>query len=698
MDITNVIVQFKDAFLCENLRFSFAFLLITFFVVVLYSILREKKVITRNTVLSPLHYLIIGAFISAFCLFFPVYKQRSNLFSGIVDSVISTIRMFSFDFRSADIKALIFGENADINFICETYIAFISIFVPILTVVTALSIFKDTVTQLKYGFSFFRNVHVFSELNEKSICLARDIRLNDKSAKIVFTSIDGISGDNSSGGLLSDAKEIKALLTKKSILEFHCLMHKNPYIYLIDNEETNNVKNGIETFSRYQNKSCDIYVFSTLQSSETFIDSIEKNGKKARINLVNYAQIIAYDILAKYPMYEAADRCNSDTMSVLVIGAGTVGMECIKATMWCSRMNTYKFKLRIIDSECREEQFDACYNDFKSELKKAGITVDYEFCVADIKSSNFVEKLKEYGDSNYIIIATGDDELTINTATKIRKNFIRNAVKYNKSSNECEPVIIPIISNIDYYEVLGSLGENSRMNQVFYPYGCYFDVYKYEVITDWAIERVAKDIHRLYNDCYQNDEKSYNQLSQNEKRSNRASAVHSIYKMKDIGIDLCVSSNSKSQKEFEKKGKRILSEEELKAYLNYKDGCEQKSRLEKLYEIEHDRWSVFQILDGWISWSIDDIDKNNRQSKECKNSQIHKLQSGGLHGCIVSYDKLENLGQKLYKDKNKFIEYDKKITSVVGMNLVKIINERLKWSGEQSEPHILMYVSEEYDE
>ena len=329
-------------------------LTVSLFVFVVFAVLSVFLSLSKNlrskVIFSPLHFLTAGAFLSAFALFYPVYKATADdILMGAVDAVISTVKMFGFDFRSAALKDLVFGEDVAVKPFSKIYISFISFFVPMLTVTAALNIFKDTAVQIKYALSFGRKVHVFSELNEKSISLARDICQNDRMARIVFTGVNRVGSDEARQGLLGEAKRMNALVTRKPVQGFHCLMHRRPSIYLIDCDETTNIKTGMELYKKHNNRACDIYVFSTLESAETFIDAIDKKDRiKARIHLFNYAQIIAYDILAKHPMFEAADRCNTKTMSVLVIGADTVGMECAKAAMWCGVMDSYEFKLRVI--------------------------------------------------------------------------------------------------------------------------------------------------------------------------------------------------------------------------------------------------------------------------------------------------------------------------------------------------------------
>lgn len=687
--LNSIIPQAEKLMVNEQLTASLIVFVVFAIISTILSLSRKAR---SKIILSPLHFLMAGAFLSAFALFFPVYKSTTNdTLMGLVDSVISTVKMFGFDFKSAVLKDLIFGENTPIKTSSRIYISFISFFVPTITVTAALNIFKDTAVQIKYTLSFVRESHIFSELNEKSICFAKDIREKSRWAQIVFTDVSRVGSDEAQQGLIGEAKEIGALMTRKNILDFHCFINCKPSIYLINNEETTNIKSGIELYKKHQKKSCNIHVFSSLESAETFIDAIDKKGDaKAKINLFNYAQIIAYDLLAKHPMFKAADRCNSKTMSVLVIGADTIGKECAKAAMWCGQMNTYGFKLRIIGSADEKAKFDFDYSSLKDELKKAGVSVDYDFSVADINSPQLTDLLDKHRDANYIIVATGDDEATINIATKVRKHYIRKAVSERSYSVHKEPTIIPVISNIDYYDIFKIVHKSNTLDDVFYPYGCYCDIYKTDIINDWPIEKIAEHIHNLYEKQNSEQSQKYHILTQTKKRSNRATAVHSIYKLKDAGIDFCKSTDESSKSKYLAQGKVQLHDNELSEYLNSKPDGENKTRMETLVELEHDRWSIFQLLDGWASWSIDEITDCVNIS-ECK--KPHELLAAQLHGCIIPNDKLEEIGSVLYNNPDRFFEYDREVTSVIGENILDIINQQL--SKNKKGEHILIYVSEE---
>lgn len=668
----------------------------SFVIVLLFAvfaiILSKSKKLKKEISLTPLHILMSGAFISVFFLYLPINIKKPDAVTGIVESLVESVKIFGFNTPPSALINDIWGisslsePNLSLGFANSVFLSFISFFPPLLTVIAALSIFKDTVAQLKYTLAFGRKAHVFSHLNSKSVCLAKDIRKNDKKAVIVFLNEKKNSSATDSQSLTADARSIKALFSRKSVFEFHCMSHKNPNIYLIDNNEADNVKNGLDFFKKNKDKSCAVYVFSSLESSETFIDALDKKGAKATVSLVNYAEIIAYDILSKYPMFRSADNCGSDTMSVLVIGTNSVGAEFAKASLWCGIMNTRKLSVRIMDSDERKRRFESNSVNIKESFKKAGIDIDYEFVGTDIADGGFSEILSGYANANYVVISADSDELTVNIALNYYKQYVRNSIKNNNYSPDRIPTVIPVISNINYYDML--LSEKD----VFHPYGAFKDIYKINIINEWPIDTMSKLIHYLYSDKNPEAYNAYNSLPEKEKRSNRANAVHYIYKMKDLGIDFCLSDNNELKKKYESEGKTVLPFSDLKSYLGKPDK-DNRSKSEKTVITEHNRWCAFQILNGWETWSIGDIENTMAVSDE--NSKIHKMPSALYHGCIAPYEELKTLGEKLYHNPEYFIEHDKKVSSLTEENIPDIMKIHPYSSEKDGNPHILMYADKE---
>ncbi len=681
--------------LIPSIQVMFAILFIFLILFIIRSVInvfknrkKEKRILPK---LSPVRKYSIMAFFTSCTFFFKINPSDKGLFVRLVDSVFSFAKLFTFNLSAKEILEKFKDAKIPITGSAIFYSSFISIMVLLCTAFAIFALISkfmnDSIVQLKYYFKIGES-YLFSEINENSACLANDIRVKNKHAQIIFTGVNKSESKKEELDFLNSISGGKVRTTSRPITNFHLTKHCKTNVYLIDEEEKNNVKNGKTVFENNKKSDVIINIFSTLHSAETIIDSIDKDKAKATINLVNPAQIIAYDTLWKHPMFEAAERCGSDTMSVMVVGAGYIGMECAKAAMWCGVMDSFKFKINIVDKEDRKKEFDAQFPDFKKNAVKAGIPVDYKFHKADVTTSDFTKVLEKCSDANYIIVAIGDDETTMNTTVAIRKWFVRKAVEDGTFDHEKVPTIIPIIRNSDY-DVLAKVlsnnkkesdkgekkckifkrkTENSKVDDYIYPIGSNSDIYKQNLIDEWIVENLAKRIHFEYDLLQPEEDKiDYKNLDQTRKRSSRAGAVHALYKLRDAGYKVKFTDD---------RLKNIKKNENQSYNKNEKE-------VETLVKYEHNRWSIFQLLDGWKLISLDALNAIYGEGIIEK----HKVSEGMLHGTIVPYKDLESVSEALYGEKDKFTKNDKKIVDYVvnrmplefkGINLKKIDNPQSK--------------------
>ena len=157
---------------------AFAILLITFSDAFVISKLRYK----RKRTLTPNKALIFGVFVSGAVLFCPLYLEEFTDSIGFVDwgksimiSIQHSIRLFAFDGDYMDIIERVAGLNPMLQMMYTALGAFLYFFAPLLTFSLILSFFKNVSAYRKYIFSFWQETHVFSELNEKSLALAKSI-------------------------------------------------------------------------------------------------------------------------------------------------------------------------------------------------------------------------------------------------------------------------------------------------------------------------------------------------------------------------------------------------------------------------------------------------------------------------------------------------------------------------------------------
>ena len=136
----------------------------------------------KNRIITPNRVLILGTWSAATIMFFPLYVRKlegavggaDHIKAGVV-SILHSLRLFAFDGGYMDLVDMVDGLKPEIQTLYTMFGAVLYLGAPILTIGLVLSFFKNLTSYIYYVFSFWKNIHVFSELNKKSLALAKSI-------------------------------------------------------------------------------------------------------------------------------------------------------------------------------------------------------------------------------------------------------------------------------------------------------------------------------------------------------------------------------------------------------------------------------------------------------------------------------------------------------------------------------------------
>ena len=628
----------------NNLYFciSSIILLISTVTCIVWSGVLKYKRLPGRALINPSNVFFASAFVAFMVIFIPTaYKINGNYFMALISSFMDTLKSLSFGSTLNDMNTRVFGGIQNLltatEFWHRIYVGCLSILVPTLGLRVLYLIFKDFFTQTRYTLNVTRNIHIFSELNEKSLVTARSISRGDRRARIIFCSV---MNNAASTHLNEQARTINAWLTKKSVVGFkiRSLSAKKVCIYFIGQDERNNLRFALDKEKALLNvkKEVDLLIFSSLVSAERVVDTANENNKNrnVRLDLFNEAQRTAYNIVYDHPLYDLPEK---NTINVMVLGAGGYGLEFAKAASWCSQMMNRKFSIRLFDKQNKECNIGFPFSMLQTKLKKIGTDLNADFKVCDVFSDEFDSLRFEKAD--YVFIDIGDDESNVKAALLVHKLYSRkSAGETFAPSGKTIPKIVLIIRNQQTKTIVEALG-----NENIIPYGTLNDVFDRENIYSWKIDRIAQFIHAcyfsynraLFNPSASNDDREaiaagmidYRKQTEFNKRSSRATAVHCKYKFFDLGIDPT---------------KETLCSSETTQCIN--------DHIETLLRAEHDRWSAFQTLDGWDSWDKSALIKN-----------VHKDKDAMLHAYLAEFDDLKSIAEFVYGDNVDPTEYDRVI-------------------------------------
>lgn len=543
---------------------SFVIMAVTLIGAFIISKLRNK----RKSILTTNKALILGTFASIAASFLPLYIEEFAHYEGIegyVRAILITvqhsIRLFGFDGGYPDFSAKVEGMEGLSSMTVRLYTgigAFLYFFAPMLTFGVLLSFFKNISAYRRYILSFWKHTHVFSELNEKSLALAKSIdetynKIGEGKkrryrvfcrALIVFT---GVSDKPDEQGFMyiEEAKEIDAILFSKDL---ESIKYRNRRFsirkvnfYLISDNEKGKIHHAETIMSEYDVDGVELRIFSSDIRSELLLAS--QNIEHMKAIRVNDIQSLVYHNLNSHGLrlFKNA-RCIGNTdkiISAVIVGLGSYGLEMMKALTWFCQMDGYRIKINAfdIDKNARDHFAYMCPELMSEELNGQDIPGEarYEINVhsgVDINTPAFADELSKIKDATYIFVSLGDDEINLSTAVKIRTICER----VNYSGDHHKPDIETVIYDSNIRNAMGvkwnavpgernpeGVSNFKSQNYDIHMIGDLCHFYSVDTLINSKLTEDGKKVHMRYVDG--DDESDYWKYEYNY-RSSIARALH----------------------------------------------------------------------------------------------------------------------------------------------------------------------------
>lgn len=567
---------------------------------------RKKK--KRRVVLRMGNVLGAGIALSALFLFIPLYDPMILEKSGFIHwaetiflSIHNTVRLFivdgEFTFVMDGTKDLVPWLRTAYNFLASL----LFFLAPFLTFGFVLSFFASMSARWRYRMGYFCDAYIFSELNQKSLALAKDLKQNDPSRVIVFTDIFE-RNDESSYEIIERAKEIGSILFKNDITVVNFRVHSKKtklYFFIIGEDEAENInqtlllaspaRKGTNQYSGYDYERSDtrLYLFSTKTSSEQQLSSVTTQYIKLR--RVNDVQSLVYNLLYEDGMIlfdkaiPAASPAEDKQISALIVGMGLHGTEMVKGMSWFCQMAGYRLHINAFDKDknaqsrfrslCPELMDEKHNNDFTTP-GEAHYSINIHGRI-DVDHYEFDKALENLDSVSYVLVALGDDDLNIQTAIKIRTLLKRvgkepfiHAIVYNTEKQALLQHDFTNYANISYnISLIGDLSTN----------------YSEKCILQSDLEALALERHLAYTKTSaadKSEEERKTALDQAERefwkydynyRSSTASVIHRRFK------SLCGIPGIDKPKEERTEEEKLL-----------------------IRTLEHQRWNAYVRSEGFV--------------------------------------------------------------------------------------------------
>lgn len=409
-----------------------------------YAIRKYRQKYKRERILTPNRALILGTFFAAFFLFYPLYweilSDKAKWNEALFLSLQHSARLFALD---GDFKEyFLFDLSQEVQWrkilltLYTVFGAWLHVFAPILTVTFVLTFFRNFDAYRKYWFSFGKEIHIFSELNEKSLALADSIlqtcSTDEDKPLIVFTDVLS-QEDEKSLDLVEEAREMGVILFSRDLCSIRFRREKSKRqlkFYLISDDEPEKIRHAEHIIKEYDTPDVELRIFSDDIRLELFV-SAQNNVNSMKLLRINDIQSLIYhnlDVNGLRLFQNARQIGEEKVISAVIVGLGKYGLEMLKALTWFCQMKEYTIKINAFDKdEHAKDKFEALcpelmsekFNHNKSISGEAKYDIDIHSGI-DTQSRTFSDHLTQIKDATYIFVCLGSDEENLATASRIR--------------------------------------------------------------------------------------------------------------------------------------------------------------------------------------------------------------------------------------------------------------------------------------
>ncbi len=525
-------------------------------------------------VLSAIQVYTIGVFASVVLVFIPIYYNSYDFgdpygfIRPLLISVHNSLRIFILDGDFDVIVKSLRDQNVVLRVCFSLYSAFLYVIAPVLTFGNVLSLFKNIKDEIRYKWHKNKPHFIMSELNEKSIALAKSICSQQKNAVIVFTDVFEQNKEDDYE-LLTQARDMNAICLKKDISHLDITNKKgNIEVFLIGSDESENVSQAVKITTELNEKNIKhnvkVFVFSTKPSAAYIIDSIkyEKLLEHAsesgygedcfKLRRIDEKQQLIWNTVPKMKLFDLANR-NNKTLSVLIVGFGSYGIEFFKMLVWYCQFEGYKLQINIVDKRGKQPEgrdyiasliHRSCPELLKKNGSPSGNDAQYDiriFSGVDALTAELdalllcgsrdggeTSAVNHLQSTNLAFVSLGDDDLNIEVSIHLRSLFDRMNGKIAHKDIDWTEEDVEIYSVVYDDQKSGILYNeyakkaNVLLNHTDVPYhirfiGSMSSQFDYRNIYDAEMERCAYEHHRGWVDI---EETIYNEWKEKADKEN----------------------------------------------------------------------------------------------------------------------------------------------------------------------------------
>lgn len=476
----------------------------------------------------PFQTLFAGVFAAVFLGLLPILApqlagERAFALKLVLYDALQTIRVFILGIGAEVIFDALPVETTAVSGVYSAYMTVLFFLAPLLTFGFIISLFRSALSSLRYLLRWNRDAYVFSELNDRSLTLAADLRAHHPKALLVFA---GVNRDDER--LLAETAEaagaLRAILLTRDMLSFDFARHSPEAritFLAIGEDESENVSLALRLLERYREREhTDLFVFSAGAEGELLLSGAQWG--QIRLRRVDDVRSLVYRYLYTdgAELFDSAVPSAEGTREIraAIVGLDGCGTELLRALAWFCQMDGYTVTLDAFDPDERAaDRFAALCPELMSE-RNHGACVPEESSVAIRVHAGAVPGTKSFADAfaalggaTFVFVSLGSDERNISAAADLRMLSERAGA---------HPVIRAVVRRPEAAEALASATNYRGQSYAISPLGDLRQQYSEQVLLGTELERLALQRHLKWG-----EEREFWQYAYNY-RSSMASAVH----------------------------------------------------------------------------------------------------------------------------------------------------------------------------
>ncbi len=597
-----------------------------------------------------------------------------NCFEMIFYSLIHSLQTVSMDedydlfiALGREMIKTVISEDVRVMQVYGLYSSFLNFLTPVAGGVIIFDVLTSFFPRLRLSVSIFRKHYYFSELNERTLALAKSILSQKHSIcnkpLLVFTDTYLDDESEKSSEMFLQARKLGAVCISDELshLNVRCLREKQ--FFLMDEKEGDNIKTlsaMCENKSKSMLKKSQLYIFyqddSYAMIEKRIYDKINKifSDKDAPVIVrVKEYENLVLGLLAEKPLiaslvgreYNPGDK---NEYNLTIIGSGKIGMQMFLSSTWAGQFYGYKLNINVVSEES--------WLTFRNRLNRLGSEIlestkpntellkiyqdkqnrefaepyfklrygEYNLNDADLtdivctakndadENDGFLQDKFNILNSDYFVVALGSDELNIFVAEELERKI---SITQNPEEKKHQ-VISYVVYNNDFCSILSSGDGSSESGITMYPFGSVEETYSYENVTMINNDQAGLSVKKMYDKAsvekVREEQLKRINKSMYDSLSSKARDVHLKYRIFSALLYLKVNGSEKDKR-------NAVNDLDENVYLNdVLSGKAGEDVLQYLTWLEHRRWNAYTRSIGFVYCDMKDKDIRKK-----------------IHGCLV---------------------------------------------------------------